>query len=321
VPLKHGRHTRAASCRIAALDRTSGTPLLLCSRTNKDYRGVVRVDATVFPHLAQKPRYALPVLAQELGVACFGLAASLLYTTKPRAFLAVSHLAYTARVLQPQLHSHAHASTASLEPTPALPHQSSSARAPPHRELRFSTAWPTYCASRVHTRACGHPLLTSVRSPAPAQAEPPHTALAHALQPSAGGPLLGSPEPPLQCLLAVARAPVLPPESASRLAHLRRFHSPVLLLGATRHESLRQPSRPHAPSNCRLLPLLCTARARAQPRAPRQRSARAAAPARRPLGPCSGDASPRARQLAHRPGRGCLLLLGSPLPGPASARA
>jgi hypothetical protein len=51
-------------------------------------RGVVRVDATVFPHLAQKPHYAPPVLAQELGVACFGLAASLPYTTEPRACLA-----------------------------------------------------------------------------------------------------------------------------------------------------------------------------------------------------------------------------------------
>jgi hypothetical protein len=34
VPLKHGWHTRVVSCRIAALGRISGAPLLLCSRTN-----------------------------------------------------------------------------------------------------------------------------------------------------------------------------------------------------------------------------------------------------------------------------------------------
>jgi hypothetical protein len=48
------------------------------SCTTKDHRGVIRVDATVFLLLAQKLRYASPVLAQGLGVACFGLAAPLL---------------------------------------------------------------------------------------------------------------------------------------------------------------------------------------------------------------------------------------------------
>jgi hypothetical protein len=42
----------------------------------------------VFPLLAQKPRYAPPVLAQGLGVACFGLAAFLPRTLEPRASLA-----------------------------------------------------------------------------------------------------------------------------------------------------------------------------------------------------------------------------------------
>jgi hypothetical protein len=70
-------------------------------------------------------------------------------------------------------------------------------------------------ASHVHTRAYGRPLLASARSPAPAQAEPPHSALAHTLQPSAGAPLLGLPEPPL---CAPARlAPVEPPPRAQQL--------------------------------------------------------------------------------------------------------
>jgi hypothetical protein len=34
VLLKHGRHTRVASCRTAAPGHISGAPLLLCSRTN-----------------------------------------------------------------------------------------------------------------------------------------------------------------------------------------------------------------------------------------------------------------------------------------------
>jgi hypothetical protein len=42
----------------------------------------------VFSLLARKPRYALPVLAQGLGVACFGLAALLPRTLEPRTFLA-----------------------------------------------------------------------------------------------------------------------------------------------------------------------------------------------------------------------------------------
>jgi hypothetical protein len=74
----------AASISSNTLTASSIRPLLHHQRS--PWR--VRVDVTVFLHLAQKPRYAPPVLAQELGVACFGLAASLPYTTEPRAFLA-----------------------------------------------------------------------------------------------------------------------------------------------------------------------------------------------------------------------------------------
>ncbi|XP_025791745.1 lysine-rich arabinogalactan protein 19-like [Panicum hallii] len=126
-------------------------------------------------------------------------------------------------------------------------------------------------ASRVHTRACGRPLLASMRSPAPAQAEPPHTALAHALHPSVGALLLGPPEPPLQCLLAAARVPGLPPESASGLAHSRRFCLLVPPLGATCHESPRQPSYSSPAPLCapaRLAPAKPPPRAQQLPPAP-----------------------------------------------------
>jgi hypothetical protein len=76
-----------------------------------------------------------------------------------------SRLAYTARVPQPQLHSHARASTASLKPAPALPRQSSSACAPPRRELRSSTAWPA-CRSCI----CATPPARAASTSAPAAA-------------------------------------------------------------------------------------------------------------------------------------------------------
>jgi hypothetical protein len=131
-------------------------------------------------------------------------------------------------------------------------------------------------ASRVHTRAYGRPLLASARSPAPAQAEPPHTALAHALQPSASAPLLGPPEPPL---CASARlAPAEPPPRAQQL--------------------------PPAPAPVRCAPACACARPAA--RAASHPSPRRAAAARLepPAPACPAPARPRASaaQLLPSPG-------------------
>jgi hypothetical protein len=158
-------------------------------------------------------------------------------TPEPCAFLAVSHLAYTAHVPQPQLHSHARASTASLEPAPALPHQSSSARAPPRRELRFSAAWPAY-----RSRVCATPPARATSIPAPTAAR---YLLPHALQ------RLPKPSRRTQHLLTRSSPPPA----------LRSWACPSLR--SARLRASHQSSRPRAPSNCRPLPLLCAARLRA----------------------------------------------------------
>jgi hypothetical protein len=77
----------------------------------------------VFLHLAQKPRYAPLVLAQELGVACFGLAASLPRTPEPRApqlrvCRATTRLRHSLQRLPHALSSRAHASTPAAQRQP-----------------------------------------------------------------------------------------------------------------------------------------------------------------------------------------------------------
>jgi hypothetical protein len=159
----------------------------------------------VFPHLAQKPRYAPPVLTQELGVACFGLGASLPRMPEPRApqlhvCRATARLRHSLQRLPRALSSRAHASTPATQRQPLpLPTRA------PARSAR-------YCSRRLGPR-CPAPalqllpaLLTSsrlCRRPCAPLAHPCRAAL-------------------LQCLLAAARAPVLPPKSASGLAHSRR---------------------------------------------------------------------------------------------------
>jgi hypothetical protein len=200
--------------------------------------------------------------------------------------LAVSHLAYTACVPQPQLHSHARASTASLKPAPALPCQSSSARAPPRRELRFSAAWPAY-----RSRVCATPPARAASTPVPAAARcllP--CALQHLPKPSRRTQhLLTRSTPPsapcswarpslrssacslLPACLGCRLNPPLGSHTRAASACLCRRSAPPATshrasratprpLRSARLRASHQPSHPRAPSNCRPLPLLCAAR-------------------------------------------------------------
>jgi hypothetical protein len=182
-----------------------------------------------------------------------------------------SHLAYTARVPQPQLHSHARASTASINPAPAPPRQSSSARAPPRRELRSSTAWPA-CRSRI----CATPPARAASTSVPAAA---------------------------RCLLPRALQRLPRPSRAA--AHCTCSRAP-----ARRRRSAPGPARAAAPPGSRapapLQRLLTLPSARSAPparllaphqpsRPPRQRS-RACTPAARPWPRCARTHLRRSRR-------------------------
>jgi hypothetical protein len=298
----------------------------------------------MFPHLAQKPRYAPPVLAHELGVACFSLAASLPRTLEQRASLArmalpLTHLNPLCAPLlapgrSPPLGSCSCAHTPTLpasvpcllQPCRLIPaHPCSSAHSAPPR---------THCSTRAAASPASIPAARSGR----------HQPCLPVLAPLPGActPLLGS----HVCAVACARicrtlAGSLCPHS-NRAALHRRFPPRLPCSGAAlpRAHPRLSPCRtwscePLAPaltsstSRARLLrPLLTSARspatAASRPdlvplaRAPPEPSARACrspgaacscAPSRALLPPASRDARARAawaRQLAPlTPGAAC----------------
>jgi hypothetical protein len=245
-----------------------------------------------------------------------GLAASLPRTPEPRAFLAASRLAYTACVPQPQLHSHTRASTASLKPAPAPPHQSSSARAPPHRELRSSTAWPAcrscVCATPpVLTRLDppSAPLLASGRSPPLGSCS-----CAHTPTPPVSAPCLlqrlflpssrAHPAPvPAHAYSHVARAL----SERKRTPALAQRPGPTSLAAAcSRATRVARPrSAAHPAAACLLWPPLCSTCTRC---------AWAARACATPAEPAPHPAPPRTRACAREPAASARRPLGSRQP-------
>jgi hypothetical protein len=167
----------------------------------------------VFPHLAQKPRYAPPVLAQELGVACFGLAVSFprIHAPAPtllrraRAALPVrSHLPHPRRLPMSALQLSRPASLVSPAwLTPTRLHACS-------RHLGLLLPRPS------HSRACRQPRLQ--RPPRALRPTPAHTANFHAPSRACSRYPLGAelvcPLRPLLCSTPTSPAPRTEPPAS-----------------------------------------------------------------------------------------------------------